>query len=285
MKLNYEVSDFKKVSDVEIPDTFYDRLRTGIPLLDVIFGDATLPGLMRGSVITMIATPGAGKSTFTLTLAELLTNKGYKVGYASGEEHTTQIAYNCKRLKVVNTPIGNITDVDFLNGKLDDLDILIVDSFQCLSVKQKLTKTKKIEYIITNLVSQAKHKNCVIFFIVQLTSDGKIKGGTDLPYAVDVNLKIDHVKGMNPNYRKISNYKNRFGPTKDYIARLDANGYTFLGELEGFDESKIPVTPPNLPIKEKPVKKKIITAIITFLIPIIKEYVTKKIHAKIKHRK
>lgn len=231
MNLGHEVVDFVKVSDVEISDTFYDRIVTGVDNLDMIFGG----GIMRGSTITMIAKPGAGKSTFTLTLAELLTNKGYKIGYASGEEDKMQIAFTCKRLNVVNTKISTITDVDELASKIDGLDLLIVDSFQCITTKHKLTRIKKNEYIINNLVKRAKVANCAILFIVQLTSDGKIKGGTDLPYAVDANMEIVKYSKMPKEFRLISMYKNRFGAALDYGATLNEKGYTFKGELGNED--------------------------------------------------
>lgn len=222
MNLNHAVVDFVKVSDVVIPDTFFNRLTTGVSELDDIFGG----GLIPGYVVTIRSKPGVGKSTITLTLSELLHNRGYNVGYASGEENAPQIAFACKRLGITNLKISTETDVDVLASRMDEFDVLVIDSFQCLTVSQKLSKPRKNEYIITNLVNKAKDNNCTLIFIVQLNSDGTIKGGTDLPYAVDTNIEILSDKD-DKSKRIIRVEKSRMGGVGDHITHLTSTGYAF----------------------------------------------------------
>lgn len=240
MNLDFDKSEFTKVSDIEIPDIFYNRLKTGDEQLDTIFGDGILPG----SSITMKAHPGMGKSTFSLFLGEQLTNSGYKVAYSSGEESSWQLAYNCKRLKIENLKIGGKTDVDELCLFMNALDFLVIDSFQSLTTTRDLSSTAKYKYFIETLVKNSKETNCTTFFIVQEDVNGNMRGGTMLPYAVDCNMQI--LKHPDEKYGRIIDvYKNRFGRTMQWMSTMTEHGYEFIGEYEGPieqpKESKVPV--------------------------------------------
>jgi predicted ATP-dependent serine protease len=58
MKLNLSNnSKLQKVSQIDIPDRFYNRMATGIKEIDNLFGSGILPG----STFTLTATPGTGK--------------------------------------------------------------------------------------------------------------------------------------------------------------------------------------------------------------------------------
>lgn len=253
MNLNHDEVDFIKVSDIVIPDAFYNRIKTGDPHIDSIFG-ANGDGILPGSTITLIAPPGCGKSTFTLTLGELLTRKGYRIGYTSGEESDAQIAYTCKRLNIVDLKISTKTDADELLIKMKDLDLLIVDSFQCLTEKTGLNKTAKVQYFIDNFVKLAKDNDCAVLFIVQLTQSGEMRGGTTLPYAVDVNIRITKAKEFGNDYRIFDVYKNRFGWSVEHAAMLNHDGYTFLGE-HNLQEEIVDITATKEKVKKVPVKE------------------------------
>jgi predicted ATP-dependent serine protease len=233
MNLDLEVSPFTKISDIVIPDIFFNRLLSGNGHIDSIFGSGILPG----STITLKALPGVGKSVFALTISELLSNIGYDVAYSSGEEDIRQLAYNCKRLGVQNLEIGTITDVDELLDVMPDKDFMVIDSFQTLTTKKELNTRERIKYFIDNLVKQAKVHECSLMFIVQETTSGEIRGGTTLPYAVDVNMKI--IKDPeDKDFRIFDVYKNRFGPTMTHGARFGASGYEFLGEYVETEKAK-----------------------------------------------
>ena len=64
MNLGLNNNNFTKVSDIEIPDIYYKRMKTGIGRIDRSFGDGFLPG----SIFTVTGSPGAGKTTMMLTL-------------------------------------------------------------------------------------------------------------------------------------------------------------------------------------------------------------------------
>lgn len=241
MNLGYDKKAFTKISDVQIPEIFYNRFKTGIPELDDIFGD----GLLPGSTITLKARPGLGKSVFSLSLAELLTKKGYSVGYTSGEQSQEQLALNCKRLNVVDLQVATITDVSEILDFLPDMDFMVIDSFQTLTANLDLSNKQKTDYFINNLVKKANDNHCTLLFIVQETSSGEIRGGPTLLYAVDVNIEILKCK-VNKDIRIISNYKNRCGPVGDHGAKFGKDGYEFIGPYDGEPEQekkkeKVPV--------------------------------------------
>lgn len=52
---------FAKCSSIKIPKEFYNRMTTGCPEIDLMFGTEQLKGFMVGSTISITGTPGAGK--------------------------------------------------------------------------------------------------------------------------------------------------------------------------------------------------------------------------------
>ena len=228
MKLGIEKSAFTKVSDIQIPDIFYRRMKTGVAEFDDMFGEGILPG----SAFTITAQAGCGKTTLLLQLMEALANNGYDVGYASGEENQYQLAFTCKRLNVSSVQIANETDVDTLAKAMQDLDVLVVDSFQALTTRNKLNHAELERYAVTTLINAAKANECTLFFIMHLTKDGKLKGSTLVPHAVDVNVQILMDDEGDEQDRVISFYKNRFGPTLDYTATMTSRGFQLSGKRE-----------------------------------------------------
>lgn len=225
MNLALDNIPFTKISDIEIPEIFFNRLKTPVDEINSIFGS----GILRGSTITLKALPGIGKSTFALTISEMLTNLNYNVAYSSGEEDIRQLAYNCQRLGINNLEIGTITDVDELLAIMPNKDFMVIDSFQTLTTPKQLNSRERPKYFIDNLVKQAKVHECALMFIVQETSSGEIRGGTTLPYAVDVNMQI--IKNPEDKDSRILDvYKNRFGSTMMHMAKFGQSGYEFLGE-------------------------------------------------------
>lgn len=228
MKLGIEKSAFTKVSDIEIPEIFFRRMKTGVAEFDDMFGEGILPG----SAFTITAQAGCGKTTLLLQLMEALANNGYDVGYASGEENQYQLAFTCKRLNVSSVQIANETDVDALAKAMQDLDVLVVDSFQALTTRNKLNHAELERYAVTTLINAAKANECTLFFIMHLTKDGKLKGTTLVPHAVDVNVQILMDDEGDEQDRVISFYKNRFGPTLDYTATMTSRGFQLSGKRE-----------------------------------------------------
>jgi len=243
MNLNYTNTNFKTVSDIEIPDIFYRRYKSGISVMDELFGEGILPG----SSVTMCAAAGCGKTTLLLQLLEGLSRNGYNVGYSSGEENTYQLAFTCNRIGVKEVAVANMTDIDELVDAMDDLDVLVVDSFQALTTTKKMNSRALEKYAVSKLTRAAKDKECTVFFIMHLTKDGKLKGGTIVPHTVDVNMNIEIDSEIDDNARKIFFTKNRFGPLNELTLFIGANGYDFSTPI---------VVEPETKAKSKKSKKK-----------------------------
>jgi len=248
MQINTLETKFAKCSSIEIPASYYNRMTTGCPEIDLMFGTEHLSGFMPGSAIAMTGTPGAGKSTFALLVSQMLTTQGKRAAIASGEESHLQIAYACKRLGVTDVDVAHISNVEDIAEAMSDYDFMVVDSFQALrSSNSKMKKREFYQYAQDLLLSTAKETGCVLVFVLHITTQGLPKGGTDIIHAVDVNMKVT-VDKEDDTMRLFHVYKNRFGETKIHMAMMTSKGFDFKGAC---------VAPVE---EEKPKKDKIPTA-------------------------
>ena len=227
MNLNYTATDFKKVSDIVIPDIFYRRYKSGITSIDELFGEGILPG----SSITMCASAGCGKTTLLLQILEGFAANDYATAYASGEENTAQLAFTCNRIGVKNVAVANMTDIDDLAAQMEHFDCLVVDSFQALTSKKKMNTRALERYAVSTLTRAAKDNECTLFFIMHLTKDGKLKGSTLVPHTVDVNMNIEVDADTGDDARRIFFTKNRFGPLNELTMFIGAKGYDFSAPI------------------------------------------------------
>ena len=242
MNMELQEKEFQLVTDVKIPDVFYRRFKTGIEALDKLLGEGFLPG----SSFTLTAPAGTGKTTITLQMLDSLAlNQGKKVAYASGEENVAQLAFTCDRLGVKNISVANKTDIDDLvkDIKKRKLDVLIIDSFQCLRTENADTVRGIEEYAITNLINAGKVNECVIGFIVHQTKQGKLKGGSLIPHAVDMNMDMEpgdeEIYGTD-QARILNISKNRFGSTGDKVFYMGSVGFDFAVSTETVKEEGAP---------------------------------------------
>jgi len=226
MNVKLEPTKFVKVKNVVIPDVFYRRMKTGIEKVDAAFGGGILPG----SSITLTARAGLGKTTLMLQLLQALHKNGYKVGYCSTEESVAQLALTCKRLEVTDLEVCNEADVDTISKQMDNLDVLVVDSFQGLTAG-KLRNRELEKYLIEKLVVRAKETECAVFMICHHTKAGGIKGSSLIIHAVDVNMGISGVRDGEANMRRIYFDKNRFGPAHELMTQMMYAGYDFDSEV------------------------------------------------------
>ena len=152
MDLKLISTELTKVSNINIPSRFYNRMACGIKELDDLFGGGILPG----STFTLTATPGTGKTTFFLQLLEALQLCGYKCGFVTGEEDIAQIAFNCKRIGVAHVPVCNETNIDNILNLTKHLDILVIDSFPTLTTKKSLNSRAREKYFIERIIEDRK---------------------------------------------------------------------------------------------------------------------------------
>jgi predicted ATP-dependent serine protease len=220
---------FVDLDQYAIPDSYYDRLDTGNPLVNRIFGEDD--GLMRGSTATLIANAGVGKTIFAMSISSMLSTNGYNVGVISGEESLARLAYRSRKLNIKGLRASNSTNITDVRKSMKELDFLVIDSFQYLTTDQKLSPRNEVKYLADTLVKEAQEFNCTTLIICQMTSGGKIRGGTILPHAVDTTIEIG-IDEEDRNSRIIRVDKNRCGVTGEHMATISSNGYTFMGAYE-----------------------------------------------------
>ena len=99
MKLNAITTDITfgtNILDIEVPEHLTRKFRTGLSFVDGAMGGQ---GFTPSSVTLFTGTPGAGKTTLMLTLADAATKQGATVLFNTAEESLYQTAMTAKRLK------------------------------------------------------------------------------------------------------------------------------------------------------------------------------------------
>lgn len=224
MNLQFNSTKLQKVKNIQIPDIFNRRLKSGISKIDSLFDEGILPG----SAMTLTAKAGCGKTTFMLQLLNGMAKNGYRVGYLSGEESIYQLAYTANRVEAGEVPVANTTDIDTISNMMKDLDLIVIDSFQAITSKTKMNSRQLEKHAVQTLTRVAKDTECVVVFIMHLTKSGDLKGGTIVPHTVDANIKIDIVSDADDDGARVIYFeKNRFGPLNELECIIGRNGYDF----------------------------------------------------------
>ena len=217
--------NFTRAQDVQIPDIYNRRFKSGKDDLDNIFGGN---GFLPGFTFTLAAAPGTGKTSMLLQILELLEKQGKNTAYISGEENVEQLAFTSKRLNVNRVPLANITDIDELCKAIVDnkCDFVVIDSLPAITSKKKMNKKQLEEYITTKIIQTAKEHEIVIGTILHFTKTGTYKGSTLLPHSVDCNIIMNRNK-EDYNLRDVDVTKNRFGSAGQAIFEMTPRGFTF----------------------------------------------------------
>ena len=238
MDLKLDTTKLTRVCDIKVPDIFNRRLKTGINKIDTLFDEGILPG----GALTLTAKAGCGKTTFMLQLLNGMTKNGYKVGYFSGEESIYQLAFTANRIEATQVAIANETDIDTICKYMEELDLIVVDSFQALTSKKKLNSRALEKYAVQTITKHAKKTECTVVFIMHLTKSGDLKGSTIVPHTVDANLKIDRVADVDDEGARVIYFeKNRFGPLNELECIIGRSGYDFDAQVVREDEpTKVP---------------------------------------------
>ena len=225
MNLNIEQTSFHKVNHVEIPDSFFNRFKTGIEDLDLAFGGE---GFLPGMSFTLAGTPGCGKTTMLLQTLELLEKSGRKTAYISAEETIYQLAFTSKRLNLTNVRIANMNVIEdiFDAVKENKFDMIILDSLPSLRSRQGLTRLALEVYLSNYITSKAKELNVVVGVILHCTKNGNYKGSTLFPHSVDANIMMRR-SPEDEEWREIESTKNRYGQTGVVVFPMTPDGFDF----------------------------------------------------------
>lgn len=236
MKVIHRASSFQRIQDIEIPEIFYRRFKTGVQDLDVALGGE---GFLPGQTFTLSGEPGSGKTTLLLQTLELVERQGLPTAYVSGEESIYQVAFTARRLNLCSLSIANLTVIEdiFDAIKENGFKMVILDSFPSLETREGLEGKRKEEYLTNYITTRAKELEVVVGVVLHITKTGTYKGSTLLPHSVDANIML-RVSEENESIRDIEVTKNRFGRTGITSFPMTEVGFDFEATSEEEREDK-----------------------------------------------
>jgi DNA repair protein RadA/Sms len=225
MNINVGVKGLKKdtnILNVTVPDALRRRVKSGIDWFDAAIGGQ---GFVPSTVMMLTGTPGAGKTTMLMQLADALTAAGNIVLLNTTEESVYQVAMVAERLRLQH---GFVVGQDELATDIvkhaDALAkanpgkqvVLLVDSLQSIDdgkwngAINSMTPVRCTEVF----VDWAKKTNAIVVFIGQVNKDGVFNGKNTILHAVDIKGHIFIDEGKNSETfgeRLFEVTKNRFG--------------------------------------------------------------------------
>lgn len=216
----------KALPIIDIPPADVDRFISGISELDRVLGG----GIVPGSLVLLGGDPGIGKSTLLLQMAGLVSNRGKKVLYASGEESAHQIKMRASRLGLSDGTVYLLAenDIDIIEGCIRELqpDLVVLDSIQAV-YKSDLPSAPggvgQVRECAAQMMRLAKTGGMSIFLVGHVTKEGTLAGPRVLEHMVDA---VVYFEGeANYSYRILRGVKNRFGSTSEIgIFQMEGGG-------------------------------------------------------------
>ena len=250
MTLTVGIKGLKKgtnINDIVVPAVLRERKRTGVAWFDEAIGGE---GFVPSSVMMLTGTPGAGKTTMLLQLANAITKAGHVCLYNTGEESLYQVKMVVERLGLKDGfVVGQDVSVDDLIAHADTLRkanpgkqvFILQDSLQTLEddVSQQRGGSNSMTPVrcTERLTDWAKANHGVVLFIGQVTKDGDFAGKNTILHAVDLrgHIYIDTNKKSETFGERIFEVtKNRFGCSgRTYVMGIGRQGLYAKSESLG----------------------------------------------------
>ena len=238
LKVNKGFDFGTSIMDVEVPDALRRKLKTGVDYIDSAFGGE---GITPSSVTMFTGTPGAGKTTMLLTLADSLTKRGALAVFNTGEESLLQVKMTVERLRLkTDFLVGEEEMVPELLAKCDKLRaanpdkqfVLLVDSLQTLNDGKYgpgNTCSRTPDRALAMITDWCKATNSIAVVIGQVGKNGQFAGRNVLKHMIDSMLELsieDDEKAEWFGCRVLTMSKNRFGASGGRLF-LDMQGKGF----------------------------------------------------------
>jgi len=227
MKLKVKTDDVEfgtNILKVRVPKQLRNKVKCGVDYIDSALGGE---GFTPSAVTFFTGTPGSGKTTMMLKMADRLTKRGALVVFNTAEESLFQVKLVAERLNLKHGfHAGQETSVPKLLELCDKLRarrgnknkpfFLIVDSLQTLDDGKYANggggraKDKRSLGLITNY---CKEHYCNAVVIGQVNKSGQMAGSNVLKHMVDSMMTLT-VEEKDPDLRGcrvLQMVKNRFG--------------------------------------------------------------------------
>lgn len=244
MKLNIEVDGLDRgtnILDIEVPSHMRRRVKTGLPWIDDVLGGQ---GLVPSQAILFTGTPGAGKTTSMLQLADAITKVGNVALYNSREESLYQVKMTAERLKLKSGFTAGqdemVADIISHTRALMDEShgkdtFMVIDSLQTVNdgkygsgTFNGQTPVRAIE-MLTDFCKRGHNGRYPIMFVIgQVTKGGEFAGKNTIKHAVDTHIHLYVEQDEKDEFfgeRILECQKNRFGYAgKRLVLGLESTG-------------------------------------------------------------
>lgn len=252
MSLSVGIKDLKRgtnINDISVPDALRNRKKIGVSWIDDASGGE---GFVPSSVMMLTGTPGAGKTTLMLQMADAITRSGHVCLYNTGEESLYQVKMVVDRLGLKSGfVVGQDTLVEDLLAHADSLRkanpgkqvFVLQDSLQTLDDGKWANGTNSMTPVrVTEMLTDwAKSTYGIVAFIGQVNKDGEFQGKNTILHAIDVRARIfidTQKKSETFGERIFEVTKNRFGCSgKAYILGMNKKGLYEKGSISHTEES------------------------------------------------
>lgn len=232
MNIGLEETDIQIAGDIDIPDVFFNRLSSGIKVIDDLVGL-----FVPGAVITVASPRGVGKTTLLLQLNQGFqqATTGLRTLYVSGEEHVAQLAYSCQRLGTTDVAIANKSLIENILPLFEKFNVVVIDSLAAMTTNVEGVSKHDMEvWAMQQLYKRAKETNTVCIIILHCTKSGDAKGNSALQHICDCCVELTKMdqESFGPGARNIEVSKNRFGSTGNISLRMTQSGWDFENPID-----------------------------------------------------
>ena len=189
-------------------------VKTGSEILDSFLSNEG--GFVEKSAIFLTGTPGAGKTTFSIFIQNLL--KNHKTSFYSREMSASLIRSQMKRFFIEhdNAYIADREMCPTLNDYIQELNclhpkVVIVDSLQVIMKEDYISLSADVSgfEIIQKLRRWAEENDAILIVIGHVNKDGEFEGRNTIQHMFDAHLEM--IFDKKKNSRTISWAKNRMG--------------------------------------------------------------------------
>ena len=235
LNVNRKLATGTNLLDIDVPEALERSVATKLRWWDDAMGG---DGMTPSCSMLFTGTPGAGKTTLMMQLADSITGAGHVCLYNSHEESVIQLRKTARRLQLKNGfVVGNdrlvpdiITHAKALQKSVAKSRtrrgapkqvFLIIDSLQAVddgmykNGHTNMNTSVRVTEMVTNWCKEENHGGYGIGIIIgQVNKAGEFSGKNTIKHAVDAHahLSVDKdTKSVTWGQRMLDVPKNRFG--------------------------------------------------------------------------